>query len=135
MSLLSKVGITFIYDEYSILKSWWKTGLVMFAIQIIIFIILTYIQNSKASSIRFYGFPISFMIIGLIGFYLTYLDFTETSHRLMNSSFKFGFYIFWLTWLINSGSFLRKRNKDLSKFSNKDSITTNPIQNTFNENE
>lgn len=110
MSLLSKVGITFIYDEFSLLKSWWKTGLALFIVQMMLFSILGLIQNQKASMLRYYGFPLLFIILGLIGCYLTYLDFTETSHRLMNSSFKIGFYIFWITWLINCFSFLKKRN-------------------------
>ena len=95
MSLLSKVGITFIYDDYTILKSWWQTALIMFIIQAVIFVILSAIQYKKRSLLKHFGFPALFLVIGIIGMYLTFVDFTETSHRMMNISFKSGFYIFW----------------------------------------
>ncbi|QTV06449.1 hypothetical protein [Faecalibacter bovis] len=113
MSLLSKAGITFIYNEYSILKSWWKTGLIMFVIQIIIFFILSIIQKNTDKKVRYYGFPLIIIIIGTVGFYMTYFNFTETSNRLMNNSFKIGFYLFWLTWIGNSLSFFLNKKPNI----------------------
>ena len=123
MSLLSKVGITFIYDEYSLLKSWWKTGLLMFIIQIAIFTILSLIQKNTDKKVRYYGFPLILTIIGTVGLYMTYLNFTETSHRLMNSNFKIGFYLFWITWIGNSLSFLLNKKQDIINKENVDILS------------
>ncbi len=114
MSFIGKVGITLIYNEYTIFKSWWQTALVMFIIQLIIFGILSFSQHKKQSKFKRSILPILFILIGVAGFYYTYYDFTETSHRLMKKSFHFGFYLFWMTWFINCFFFFSTKPKQIT---------------------
>ncbi|MFV0210536.1 hypothetical protein OBK22_01795 [Empedobacter falsenii] len=113
MSFIGKVGITIIYNEYTILKSWWKTALLLFAIQAIIFVVLSVWKMKTTKRLKQLLLPFIFLSIGIIGLIYTYYDFTETSHRLLKKTFHFGFYIFWLTWFGNCIFFMSKQKKKL----------------------
>ncbi|MBF0596990.1 hypothetical protein [Faecalibacter rhinopitheci] len=113
MSFIGKVGITFFYDEYTIFKSWWKTGLLFFVIQMIIFGLLSFFHFENNSVFKQKIVPIIFIIIGVIGVYYTYYDFTETSHRLMKTSFHMGFYLFWIGWFISCIYYLILTKKEI----------------------
>ncbi|WP_333660411.1 hypothetical protein [Chishuiella changwenlii] len=106
MSFIGRVGITIIYNEYAILKSWWKTALLFFVIQVVLFIIFSIWQKKNVSKLKQFILPMVFLIMGFGGLYYTYHDFTETSHRLLKASFHFGFYLFWMTWFANCMYFL-----------------------------
>ncbi|MBV7439805.1 hypothetical protein KRX57_00050 [Weeksellaceae bacterium TAE3-ERU29] len=108
MSFLGKVGITLIYREYSILKVWWKVALLFFAIQLIVILVLSMIKhfyNVKTTRLV----AVTLFILGLLGVYLTYIDFTETSHKMLNSSFHAGFYLFWVSFFITCAYFMNFR--------------------------
>ncbi|MCA4809872.1 hypothetical protein IF128_08980 [Empedobacter stercoris] len=115
MSFIGKVGITIIYNEYTILKSWWKTALLLFAIQAIIFVVLSVWKMKTTKLLKQLLLPFIFLSIGIIGLIYTYYDFTETSHRLLKKTFHFGFYIFWLTWFGNCIFFMSKQKKKLEE--------------------
>ncbi|MFV0144248.1 hypothetical protein NZD85_11055 [Empedobacter stercoris] len=115
MSFIGKVGITIIYNEYTILKSWWKTALLLFAIQAIIFVVLSVWKMKTTKRLKQLLLPLIFLSIGIIGLIYTYYDFTETSHRLLKKTFHFGFYIFWLTWFGNCIFFMSKQKKKLEE--------------------
>ena len=115
MSFIGKVGITIIYNEYTILKSWWKTALLLFAIQAIIFVVLSVWKMKTTKRLEQLLLPFIFLSIGIIGLIYTYYDFTETSHRLLKKTFHFGFYIFWLTWFGNCIFFMSKQKKKLEE--------------------
>lgn len=115
MSFIGKVGITIIYNEYTILKSWWKTALLLFAIQAIIFVVLSVWKMKTTKRLKQLLLPFIFLSIGIIGLIYTYYDFTETSHRLLKKTFHFGFYIFWLTWFGNCIFFISKQKKKLEE--------------------
>lgn len=100
MSLVGKIGITVAYTEYAILKSWWKAALVVFAIQLIIMAIL-YVSKRFMLYKTFVIINLVLIIIGLLGVFFTYIDFTTTSHKYMNSKFHTGGYLVWLGWFIN----------------------------------
>lgn len=106
MSFIGRVGITIIYNEYAILKSWWKTALLFFIIQAVLFAVFSIWQNKNSSKLKQFILPVIFLIIGFVGLYYTYHDFTQTSHRLLKASFHFGFYLFWMTWFANCIYFL-----------------------------
>lgn len=112
MSFIGRVGITIIYNEYAILKSWWKTALLFFAIQAILFVVFSIWQKQNTSKLKQFILPIIFLFIGFGGLYYSYNDFTQTSHRLLKASFHFGFYLFWMTWFANCIYFLIKRPKE-----------------------
>lgn len=100
MSLVGKIGISVVYTEYTILKSWWKAALVVFSIQLIIMAIL-YVSKRFMLYKTFVIINLVLIIIGLLGVFFTYIDFTTTSHKYMNSKFHTGGYLVWLGWFIN----------------------------------
>ena len=99
MSFIGKVGISVVYKEYTLLKTWWKAALVVFAIQLLIIGIL-YITKRYYAYKNFVIVSLIIFIIGLLGLFYTYIDFTTTSHKYMNSKFHSGGYIFWAGWFI-----------------------------------
>nr|WP_297306759.1 hypothetical protein [uncultured Flavobacterium sp.] len=100
MSLVGKIGISIVYTEYSLLKTWWKAALVVFIVQLIIIAIL-YISKRFMLYKTFVIINLILIIIGLLGVFFTYIDFTTTSNKYMNSKFHTGGYLVWLGWFIN----------------------------------
>lgn len=100
MSLVGKIGISVVYTEYALLKSWWKAALVVFAIQLITMAIL-YVCKRFLIYKTFVIVNLVLIILGLLGLFFTYIDFTATSHKYMNSSFHTGGYLVWAGWFIN----------------------------------
>lgn len=110
MSFIGRIGIHTAYREYLIFRNWWKTALVLFAIQLVIISLLS-ICNRFASvkTTRIVSFIL--LTIGIVGLYFTYIDFTTTSHKLMKGNFHSGFYLFWAGWFISCFSFLLSKKK------------------------
>lgn len=99
MSFIGRLGINLFYSEYTIFKSWWQTALMLFIIQIVVFIVQLFVKKRKGGKI---GFRLSLVLLlgALIGLYATYHDFQHTfSHKLLKEKFHLGFYLFWLTWI------------------------------------
>jgi len=96
MSLVGKIGITVVYREYSILKTWWKAALLVFLIQLIIIAIL-YLSKRFLIFKTFIIINLITVIIGILGLFFTYIDFTSTSHKYMNSNFHNAGYLVWDT--------------------------------------
>jgi len=113
MSFIGRMGITFMYKEYLILKSPWKTALLIFVIQLFFIAILAFFKfftpNKIANTMALFG-----IIIGLIAAYFTYLDFTTTSHKYMRSNFHMGGYLFWVAWVFSSIFFLFLKKKKVA---------------------
>ncbi len=125
MSWIGKVSIFLLYRDYGILKSWWKTALLLFGIQLLIIFIL---WLSKRLLPNFVSVIIAILLLICVGIgaYYTYLDFTTTSHRLLKSSFHFGGYLFWVACAMTCLYFIFgkiKRNFPANSLSD-------PIQNT-----
>src|SRR5690606_18131383 len=100
MSLIGRLGVWFIYRDYGVLRVWWKTALILLGIQLLlIFILWLGRQLLPAWGSRL--FAGIFFIVGLVGVYFTYIDFTTTSHRLLKSDFHLGGYLVWLAWAIS----------------------------------
>ncbi|MDO5655156.1 MAG: hypothetical protein Q4G27_03335 [Flavobacteriaceae bacterium] len=102
MSFIGKLGIGLFYKEYKILKSPIETGILIFALQmfvvILLFICWRFISN-KATRI------VSLLVIFLacIGLAYTIHDFTyEFSHRILKSKFHTGFYLIWAGMIISA---------------------------------
>lgn len=105
MSWIGKVGIQFFYKDYSILKEWWKTAILVFLI-LLIFILVFYIFKRILSRRFSFIIYVVFLIIGGIGAYITYDSFQTGSYKLMRNHFHFGFYLFWIGWAINCFYFM-----------------------------
>nr|WP_314603077.1 hypothetical protein [uncultured Capnocytophaga sp.] len=97
MSLLGRIGIHTMYRQFMVFRSWWKTALLLFVIQCLLIGVLWLIRKySSGKAVK----KISglCLLIGIVGFGLTYWDFTTTMHKVMKARFHFGFYLFWIGW-------------------------------------
>lgn len=105
MSFIGKIGVSTFYNQYAVFKTWWKTAILLFIVQ---FVLLLFLQtfHSKVSVGFARALAVLLIVVGALGFYLTYVDFATTSHKMMKFSFHFGFYLFWVAWLITCGYFL-----------------------------
>ncbi len=111
MSFIGKIGISLVYREYSIFKTWWKTALAIFLIMLVLNLIFISCKKLfSTKSVRFVAFIL--IIIGILGSIYTYYDFTSTSHKYMKSSFHFGGYLFWINWFFTCFYFLFSKNKN-----------------------
>lgn len=110
MSTIGRIGIFFFYREYSTLKVWWKTALILFGIQLMVIFIL-WLMKKLVYHPAGLILPILALAVGVYGAYLTYIDFTTTSHRYMKSEFHIGGYLFWGGWVISCLYFLIVRPK------------------------
>ncbi len=99
MSFIGKVGITVMYREYGMFKIWWKTAILLFAVQLALLFVLWLIKKLLGRRLSLVAILL-FLLFALAGAYFTYLDFTTTSHRLMKMNFHAGVYLFWGTWAL-----------------------------------
>ncbi|MGV4529103.1 hypothetical protein [Ornithobacterium rhinotracheale] len=110
MSWIGKVGIGLIYRDYAILKNWWKAALLFFGVQLILILILNIIRWIAGIGAQKIGSFI-LLILSIVGLYYTYIDFTETSHKMLKTSFHAGFYLVWASVMISCLYFLFMRRK------------------------
>lgn len=107
MSFIGRVGINMMHREYLIFKTWWKTALLFFVTQLVLILILEILRKISPKFQKIISFLL--VIIGGVGAYLTYIDFTTTSHKMMKMSFHSGFYLFWVSWFITCFYYLFQR--------------------------
>ncbi|MES2772890.1 MAG: hypothetical protein V4722_01810 [Bacteroidota bacterium] len=112
ISLVGKLGIRFVYKEYALFRSWWKTGLVFLVVLLILWAFLWWARNKWSPS----GSKLAITVIllaGIAGLVFTYYDFQHTlTHRLLKERFHLGFYLFWIGWLANGIYFLAGSKKE-----------------------
>jgi heme A synthase len=59
---------------------------------------------------------VTFILLALLGLYLTYSDFQNTtSHRWLKEKFHIGAYLFWLGWIIISAFSIVQKKEDIVK--------------------
>jgi hypothetical protein len=131
------VGIATIHREYRLLRSGWKTFLLLFGIQIAIIITLNIIQKkvSRKSMILTASLLLG---VAAIGFFITFQDFLHTyTHRLLKERFHLGFYLFWMGWmgsciffLANSREIKIKDTKPFPLDTNTPNHILNPVENS-----
>lgn len=99
ISLIGRMGIAVFYREYRLLRSGWKTFLLLFGIQLILIILLRIIQKKYSKKILLLIASV-LLLLGMLGLFLAFSDFMHVySHRLMKERFHLGFYLFWLQWM------------------------------------
>lgn len=126
MSFIGRLGISVSHQEYTLLKTWWKAALVVFAIQLFLIIVLGI--NRKLNNFKsFLIVDLVFIIIGLLGLGYTYWDFTETSHKYMNANFHWGGYLVWVGWFITCFYFLFFGFKSKEKTTTPPPVKTSPL--------
>jgi len=99
ISWIGRAGINLVYKEYSIFKSWWKTALLLFVIQMVLLLLQNVIRKKYSRPIANIA-SIVLLVTALGGLFATYSDFNNNfSHRLLKEKFHLGFYLFWLGWI------------------------------------
>lgn len=124
MSFMGRMGITFLYREYLVLKSPWKTAALIFAIQLFLIVILAFFKYFTPAKIA-NALALFTILVGLGAAYFTYLDFTTTSHKYMKSNFHMGVYLFWVAWIFSAIFFLFLKKKKVA-LTNLETNTANP---------
>ena len=97
-SWIGRVGMTFFYKEYNLLKIWWQGAMAVFIVMLVLFLLHTAIQKALPSmTARLLHIVILFIVAA--GLYFTYDDFSSNlSHRLLGWRFHYGFYLGWIGW-------------------------------------
>jgi len=108
-SWIGRVGMTFFYKEYNLLKIWWQGAITVFIMLILLFVLHSFIHTKlRLAGARAVHFLLLLLAVG--GLYLTYDDFTnELSHRMLGWRFHYGFYLFWADWMLICIFFLFKK--------------------------
>ncbi|MCT6869434.1 hypothetical protein [Apibacter sp.] len=106
MSWIGRMGINLFRGEYKILKVWWKTALIIFALQLF-FILLQYMVKRlchlSVSRLIFF----LFLLLSCLGLAYTYHDFsTVYEHKIMKERFHLGGYLFWIGFIASHLYFL-----------------------------
>jgi hypothetical protein len=114
-SFVGRLGMTYIYQEYRFLKTWWKGALVVFFVWMVVLAIQA-IAEKKLPKTKATVVHVTFILLALLGLYLTYSDFQNTtSHRWLKEKFHIGAYLFWLGWIIISAFSIVQKKEDIVK--------------------
>jgi len=99
-SWIGKVGMTFFYREYNLLKIWWQGGAAVF----IFIMAMMALHSIIEARLSFWIAKILhvFLLAAAVGaLYLTYDDFTtDLSHKWLGRRFHYGFYLIWVEWML-----------------------------------
>jgi 4-amino-4-deoxy-L-arabinose transferase-like glycosyltransferase len=112
-SWIGKVGMTFFYKEYNLLKIWWQGGAAVLIVMLVLFYLHKTVENkltnAKGKAVHF------ILLLAAVGaLYLTYNDFTnDYAHRILGRRFHYGFYLAWAEWMLICIFFLLKKNKKI----------------------
>ena len=112
ISLIGRIGIATIHKEYALLRSGWKTFLLIFGIQLAIILLLAILQKKVRR--KTITLTASILIaLAVLGLLYTYYDFQYTfSHKLLKERFHLGFYLFWLGWISSCIFFIVTANAE-----------------------
>lgn len=98
-SWVGRTGINLFYQQYKFLKVWWQSGLLVFAVWMLLFFLQGRAQKKlppRSATLT----QIGALLAALIGLYFTYQDFRHnTAHRWLGERFHLGGYLFWIGWM------------------------------------
>ena len=110
-SWIGRVGMTFFYKEYNLLKIWWQGAIAVFIILSFLFLLHSLVQQ-KLSTIAARSAHLLILLVAATGLYFTNDDFTHNlPHRLLGWRFHYGFYLIWIGWMLICLFFTFKKNK------------------------
>ena len=106
---IGRVGMTFFYKEYNLLKIWWQGAIAVFIVLMLLFLLHTLLHVKLPIVIaRLLHFLM--LLIAIAGLFFTYDDFANTlTHHLLGWRFHYGFYLFWIGWMLICLFFLFKK--------------------------
>ncbi len=108
-SWVGRVGMTFFYKEYNLLKIWWQGAIAVYIVWLVLFLFHTLMQRAlPAITARLLHIVV--LVMAIAGLYFTYDDFSNNfSHHLLGRRFHYGFYLGWLGWMFICLFFAFKR--------------------------
>ena len=110
ISWIGKIGIATVHKEYRLLRSDWKTFLLLFTLQVILILLLGVIRKRPQKVTTLVASLL--LMLGAFGLFLTFRDFIYTyTHRLLKERFHLGFYLFWIGWIGTCIFFLAIKDK------------------------
>lgn len=115
MSFLGKMSIGLFYRDFALLRVWWQSALLFLAMQLVLIGILLLSRKIMGLGVTS-GFAALLLAACVVGVYFTYLDFTETSRKMMQVYFHSGIYLFWISWGVTCLYFMFfRKKKDISE--------------------
>ena len=106
ISWIGKVGIATFYQQYALLRSFWKTWLLLSILQMVLILVL-YFMGKRSTKKMTNLVSTILLVTGLLGLVLFFQDFLHTyGHRLLKERFHLGFYFFWIGWMATCLFFL-----------------------------
>lgn len=104
-SWIGRVGMTFFYKEYNLLKIWWQGAIAVFIVLIVLFaihgLIKVRLTQLKVPHLAWKVVNIVLLMLASAGLYFTYYDFShELAHRMLGWRFHLGFYLIWIGWMV-----------------------------------
>jgi len=119
-SWVGRVGMTFFYKEYNLLKIWWQGAIAVYIVWLVLFIVHSFIQKALPK-IAARLLHIVMLVIAIACLYFTYDDFTnDFSHHLLGRRFHYGFYLGWIGWMLICLFFTFKRNRPKATITSSD---------------
>ena len=111
-SLVGRIGISLFYKQYAFLGQWWKGALSVFATWLVL-LLIQFIAQKKLSRKNAIVLQVCLILAALVGFYLTYRDFHDTTtHRWLKDRFHIGAYLFWVGWILISIFYLLEKKPE-----------------------
>ncbi len=108
-SWIGRVGMTFFYKEYNLLKIWWQGAAAVFMFLMLLFFIHDQLQR-RLTAITARAVHILLLLVAAACLYFTYNDFTnDFSHHLLGRRFHYGFYLIWFGWISTCIFFVLKK--------------------------
>lgn len=116
---VGRVGMTFFYKEYNLLKIWWQGAAAVFVFWLLLYALHSFLHKKlPLSQARMVHFLMMLAAVGCLLF--TWSDFHHaTTHRMLGWRFHPGFYIVWLGWLVVCIYYLRMPKVQSIQMNNK----------------
>lgn len=130
MNFLERIG--FHFTNYSFLKVWWQASLVVFTVQALLILILWSVKRFSVYK-NFIIVNLLCIILGILGLFYSYYQFTNSLYVLLNKRFKIGTYIVFGSYFFTTLSFFFFRVKPLPKKNSAFQSEITPL--TYPENE
>ena len=99
MSWIGRVGVNMFHKEYRFLKVWYKGGLTVLVILLLLFFLQHLAQRRlpRTTARAVQGIA---LLIAVAGLFLTYSDFrSDFTHNILKERFHLGAYLFWVGWI------------------------------------
>lgn len=97
---IGRVGITFFHKEYNLLKIWWQGASAVYIMLLLLFF-LHYYFYQRLSLITARLLHVLLLLTAITCLYFTFDDFSnDFSHHLLGWRFHYGFYLFWIGWML-----------------------------------